>query len=264
MYAIFINMNETEITGDWIDRYNEGELNEADKAVFEERMKNSPVLRSEVLVDAALNRLLMDPEMMDLMQKIHAARSRDAGRHTPWKYWLVAASLAVLVMAGVVIFRMQLPGIRGDQAGQVTNTPGRNPGYVEQHPDGPGIPCIAAENRDMLSRRFVPLPELELLAGYATRSHPLEITSPLMDAAVPKGGRLTFTWTRPDMDETLTLEILNNRGVRVMELFPGYVTSFSLETKLLPDGLYYWKVMVDDDLVKMGRFMVLTLEKPGV
>jgi hypothetical protein len=257
-------MKETEITGDWIDRYNEGELNEAEKAVFEERMKTSPVLRSEVLVDAALNRLLLDPEMLDLLSKIHTVRNGGSGRRNFRKYWLVAASLVILAMAGGVFYMLPQPEVIVKHAVHGSGSTPSAPvsGYLQ--PAEPVLPGAPIKCPDLLAGSFMPMPELELLTGYATRSHPLEIISPVMNAAVPRGASLIFRWRGGASGDTLTLVVLNNRGRRVMEVDPGQGTSYALKTKSLPDGLYYWKMMAGDDLVIMGRFIVLTLEISGL
>ena len=63
-------MMEKDITCDWIDRYNEGELDEIERAYMQQLMRVNPWLQSEVLIDASLNRFLEEEDVLDLMNKV--------------------------------------------------------------------------------------------------------------------------------------------------------------------------------------------------
>jgi len=95
---------ETEITSDWIDRYNDAELNEAEKAIFQKRMQSNPLLRTEVYIDACLNHLLVDEEVLDLMGKIKSASRRNVGGIRQMNLLLVAASVLCFVMIGGLFY----------------------------------------------------------------------------------------------------------------------------------------------------------------
>ena len=65
-------MKDFKITSDWIDRYNDDELDESEKSFFQQRMLHDPLLRTEVYIDACVNRLFKDEDVLELMRKVQS------------------------------------------------------------------------------------------------------------------------------------------------------------------------------------------------
>jgi len=261
-------MKEHEITCDWIDRYNEGELDEQEKELFQQRMNASPLLHSEVLLDASLNRFLCDEELLDLMKKIKdvTLRTPDAGRLK--NILLIAASVLLFVMTSGLFYlfltNIPTPGImtvqdagKPDQAkngGHDTlsfTAEGQNSGKnaLSSMPD--------AVSQDLLSFNFRPLPELELLTGSVTRSEPFQLLSPNALVYARSGTDVIFEWRYNGKTDSLSMAILNNLGLTVARLSLDHTGSFILNTARFGEGLYYWKILAADDFVFMGKLIII-------
>ena len=109
-------MKDTEITSDWVDRYNDNELSENEKALFQNLMQNNPLLRTEVLIDAHLNRFFMDQDAMDLMEKVRSVTLRIEHGSRSMNYLTVAASVLCLIIFGAIGYLMhtKLVPLSGD------------------------------------------------------------------------------------------------------------------------------------------------------
>lgn len=253
-------MKETEITSDWIDRYNDGELSESERIIFEDRMKTSPLLRSEVHVDAALNRLLNDSELLDVLHKINVARGKKRNKGSELSRLVAAACIICLaIFGGTFLLNRDAgqPGIFAERS--ISPAPVCN---IQRDTcmDTTGTINIAARRSIALATNYIPLPEFEPIVGYATRTTLLRVTSPQPKATIPSGGALVFNWESMRTPLVVELEILDNRGVKVFAVHIADGSSYSFATSGLPDGLYYWKILANDDLAMMGKFLIMTLK----
>jgi len=108
-----LNMKDIEITSEWIDRYNENDLNEDEKVLFRKRMENNPLLRTEVHIDACLNELYQDDGTLDLIKKIkNINKKTDRDEGLLW-YMLIAASFLYLIAFGTMMSLVRIdPGNR--------------------------------------------------------------------------------------------------------------------------------------------------------
>ncbi len=253
-------MKEPEFTTDWIERYNEGDLDEAEKTIFEARMQSDPLLRYEVYIDASLNRFLMDGELIDLMEKVRSVSGNKCKNGRLLNYLLIAASLLCLLMiSGLFYVFRNSPAICNLSALPAADQ--RPVSADEPGPPDTSIRMIAPFTRDLLATDFKPLPEFEIIAGAVTRSHLMNLISPNAKTIVSSGTDLVFEWTWYDKAVPVSIIIFNNQGDRVSATEVLDTTSVNLKTNVLADGLYYWKILADGELVIAGRFITLTVTK---
>ncbi|MCX6267032.1 MAG: hypothetical protein NTW16_06700 [Bacteroidetes bacterium] len=261
-------MMETEITCDWIDRYNEDELDEFEKAVFQKQMLVNPLLRSEVYIDASLNRFLLDGEIIDLIGKVHSVSHRNAGDRGRMTYLLIAASVLCLVMIGGLFYLLTSGSYeRNPPAIQIeshlsrrkADGPDKSTGlekfrkpetYTAMSRQKPRHLSLAAKN-------FQPMEEFELLVGSVTRSNPFKLISPKVNISITAGAEVLFSWQCCTVAEPIYLTILNNRGIPVLETPFVYSCYYRLNTKWFSEGVYYWKIMSDEEMLLMGKLTIL-------
>ncbi|MDP1622321.1 MAG: hypothetical protein Q8M08_08270 [Bacteroidales bacterium] len=259
---------ETEITCDWIDRYNNDELNENEKAIFEERMGTNHLLRSEVHLDDCLNRFLMDEGLLDLMKKISSSSQKNQSRGSWWKPMLIAATLLCLTVMGGLFYLLQTnPGTIRQCVVSRTDQPLRehevepekltpltdfqNPLVRDQ------IPHNMAKHMFLLAEAFQPLTEFDLLIGSVTRSDYFKLITPDPVLSIPAGTRVLFSWTYDERSEPVSIILMNNKGIPVFEMPLTKKDTFVLNTGDFLPGLYYWKILAGDDLVLMGKLTIL-------
>ena len=98
---------------------------------------------------------------------------------------------------------------------------------------------------------FTPLPHLEAMVSDVSRSSDLNVIVPADGANLEN--TFQFEWQGGETI-SLTLKILDNRGVEIFSIVPEGHT-YTLPKKLEP-GLYYWKLETDEDLLYLGKFFV--------
>ena len=257
-----------EITNEWIDRYNEGALNEQEKDHFLKRLHASPILRTEVHIDACLSELYRDKETLDLMKKIHAVSQRTKNSGGTLRMLFLAASLLFLIVFGAIIYLVQL-----DPADCVVV---RNKQKTDKG-TGKGQSVIPADFKDMpvgakqvftaivhemprsrqLALNYKPLADFELLVGSVTRCAHLKLIAPPNNFIIPSGKSILFQWSYQKGQVPVSIRVYDNTGSFVFGT-PALVTSsYSMATKDWPGGVYYWKMIMDEDMIFMGKITLL-------
>jgi len=264
-------MKKNEISSDWIDRFNNNELDEYEKAIFEERMNDNPLLRSEVYLDARLNRFLMDGDVIDLMTKIKSASRRNEKGGRVMNTLMIAASVWFFAMIGGLFYFLGthttptgLSAIShpGEFERKKENESGR-PGHTSEFQysgDHGSILLKDESHKGLVIANFKPLAGFELLIGSAMRAGGFKLLSPGVILSIPGGTEVMFAWRCVDQHEPLSLSVLDNQGRMVSEIQFDHTGKYFLETKGFREGLYYWKILSGDDLMVMGKFTIL----PGI
>jgi hypothetical protein len=251
---------ENEIPFDWIDRYNEGELDEKEKAIFQKRMIDNPLLRSEVYIDACLNRFLKDVELQDLMKKIKAASHRNSGGTRLMDFLLILASILCLAVIFGIFYLVWT---------NKETTPGyflrdTAPEYqkkaAEPQKSQGTLPIQNTTNRDLIEKNFRALPGYELLIGPGAHTDQFKLISPDVNDIILPGSDVNFAWQGYDNVARLSIVIMNNQGMTISRIPLNRVSAYLLKTKGYKPGLYYWMIMQDKRMVMMGKF---TLKPPS-
>ena len=196
-------MKETEITSEWIDRYNDDELDEVEKAMFQNRMQSNPMLRSEVYIDACLNQFLGDYGLLDLMNKVGSASQRKTSSCSLINSILIIASVLLLSMiAGIFYLILTNTGTNTMRTlkhiNHVNNRTGDTPDTMNNTTKFlnfgalDSLPVIPLKSEHGLSENFESLAEFELLISSVTRSGQFRLISPEMTASVSAGAEVQF------------------------------------------------------------------------
>lgn len=260
-------MMKKQITGDWIDRYNENELDINEKALFESRMHASPLLRAEVELDACLNHLLEDEGMIDLMNKVRKASRENTHSRSRLNYLLLAASLLCFAMIGGLFYMIRSnhvitngsslePVQQRFMKDHTTVQPVFPPQFHDSGYTG-DIPAIKNPDHLVLAKKQEPLLEFDLLVGSVMRAELFTLLSPPAVVAISAGEDVLFSWKADYLSVPIHIFILDNTGACLAEIPVLNDTSWLMHTKSLREGLYYWKIMVEEDLVFVGRLTVL-------
>jgi len=96
--------------------------------------------------------------------------------------------------------------------------------------------------------------ELENILGknsLRTETYDIEITSPVMGEKIDEF--VQFSW-QTEADRQFKVIILNNKGDEVDEVSTNK-NMYTFKGSLLP-GLYYWKLLVNDDWLYTGKFII--------
>jgi hypothetical protein len=262
-------MMETEITCDWIDRYNDNQLDENERAIFEKRMAADPLLRSEVDIDRRLNHFLMDDELLDLMTKVKTVTARHARANPRMNSLLIAASLLSLALTGGMFYilwtnannnKVSVAQHASHRSLKSEAEPADDTCSFHHHGYRTQLPRYDATSQGAPGNSYEPLAEFELIVGSATRSGVFKLISPDVNLIIPAGRELNFRWRYDGNPVPVSIIILTNHGIPLKEIPLCQDGSYSLMTQGLKEGLYYWKIMTGDEMVLMGRFTLL----PGI
>jgi hypothetical protein len=82
----------------------------------------------------------------------------------------------------------------------------------------------------------------------------IEVLSPSLKQQFEVNQSITFNFKGAEMTP-ISIKIYNNKGKKVFEKNNISSYSYTLSEKLSP-GLYYWKLIMDNDLVYVGKFLV--------
>ncbi|MEI7500358.1 MAG: hypothetical protein WCK84_07895 [Bacteroidota bacterium] len=263
-----LNMSDMDITSDWIDRYNENELNEDEKIFFMKRMENNPLLRNEVFIDACLNKLYQDQGTMDLMKKIQQVSRKTDREEGILKYLLIAASLLYLIAFGAILNLIQ-----NDPVDIPNNF---NPGITEikrwpadrtfttdflkvpvQVKNITPITRSEISHKQLLALNYIPLADFELLVGSVTRSAYMSLIAPSAFLKISAGDNVIFEWIYKSGLHPISILFFNNRGNLVFEATDLRTDSYIISTKEWLGGIYYWKIIIDDEMIFMGKLTLL-------
>jgi hypothetical protein len=261
---------ETQITSNWIDRYNDDELTESERKLFQEKMKSNSLLRKEQQLDQKLNAFLADKELLDFMEQIRDLPTKSRSALKRLKKILFAASFLSLSFA-VMIFVINYYGSsaflwhrtetrRPDANFRQPLGSGQNTTSLQpESPEGEKVYPSTCQNLSGETDKYQCLPEFELLVGSIYRGTMLKMVLPDSDSSIGQHGMILFQWEIPEFDEqvSFTIEFVNNKGKKVFEspvltdtnCYPLYADS-------LGTGLFYWKILAHEDIIKMGKIAV--------
>ena len=259
-----LNMKDMEITNDWIDRYNEDELNEEEKEFFRKRLEVNPLLRTEVYIDECLNKLYQDDGTLDLVKKIQVARQKPDRRGGKLGYLLLAASMLYLIALGFVFNMMHHDPVdfssnsNSDQHEKWRGPEGRHLSSdnlkIPVHETKPAMHKGREHSGNQyLSLNYIPLSDFELLVGSVTRSSHITIKSPAANWKITAGCDVKFEWVSQNRVIPINILFYDNAGNLVFETPALLDDSYILNTKDWPGGIYYWKIILDEEMILLGK-----------
>ena len=115
------------------------------------------------------------------------------------------------------------------------------------------IPQTEEQAPELLAANFDVSDNLEDLVGEFTRSDIIKINNPSPGAEFKPGQFISFAWQQ-ERPQPHFLIIVNNQEEEIFKIF--LENGEYQYNEALPEGLYYWKLESEDDLLYVGKFFV--------
>ncbi|MBC8314119.1 MAG: hypothetical protein H8E51_01335 [Bacteroidetes bacterium] len=259
-------MTSDEHLHELISRYNEGTLEGDELERFLELLRSDPDVRLETELNKELIEFLNDRDLLAFLKAVDEVRLKRE-RNSRLNYLLIAAVMIIFVAVGC-FWIYQYSMNRFNRFPMAINQGRETPRYLEDDQQesvfsnwtSPGYPGSKWQKEvvssEILSIALTPLPYLEGLVGEAMRSTKLSLLEPPFSLRINPGDTVTFRWLRTET-ATLSIEIMDNLGNRlwIVEKLTG--DKMNLKTSQWKTGLYYWKLLADDDIVCIGKITVI-------
>lgn len=268
-------MNKNEKMHEWIDRFNDNELNGEELKKFLELLKNDPALRAELRLDKELNELLQDEGLLSLRKKIIEVRTKREDGGIGKKIFLLAASILVILVLSVILYLVVGLKTRNNKILQTNNSPANglpvnknsspelnnrknNPGKQQFMNDTlsmnrPGI--SNKQSQPLIAANYKPFPPFESLIGTHIRSEYFKLIEPFPNSHFKTKSLILFSW-ETDIFHPLTVEIMDNKGQLIFDSHPVHDKSLKVPSGTLKNGLFYFKILKEDEIVFFGKFTI--------
>jgi hypothetical protein len=185
----------------------------------------------------------------------------DRNRHFyTGKIAAVFVAFAVMIGAYFIIFDGSLPfiGTETGETDKILVDTSRHPADTKQTQDDKGtldknkpVTIDKSKPKTFKDSRYRINPSLENMIGSQLRSHRIEVLEPPNNSVLK--GRILFSWKK-DLSKPHTIKIVNNRNdVLYTYKISGKAFQFN---ESLPNGLYYWKLEDENELLHVGKFFI--------
>ena len=259
-------MTSDEHLHEWISRYNEGTLEGDELERFLELLKSDPEVRLQTKLNKEVIEFLNDRDLLAFLKvvdEVRLSRQRDSRLN----YLLIAAVMIIFVAVGCFwIYRYSMNKI--NRFPMAINQGRDTSRYLEDNQQesvfsnwiSHGYPGSKWQKEvassETLSIALTPLPYLEGLVGEAMRSTKLSLLAPPFSLRINPGDTVTFRWLRTET-ATLSIEIMDNLGNMLWTFEKLTGDKMNLKTSQWKTGLYYWKLLADDDIVCVGKIAIV-------
>jgi len=261
-------MNNFEHIYRWIDRYNEDDLEGEELARFKEILNSNQEISRLTKLDQAVNKFLKDKDLLEFRNLINEVRNMKF-RGFGLNCLMLAAIILILVSLtciwmGITTSEMYHRfSISSKVSGHVVKNSSKEKDLPDTHVSPlwkqKGFPGFVKENRppanEQFAANFTPFPAMEGLIGIMTRSVLFRLDKPALSLQVHQGDRVLFHWNQTG-NQTLSFEMITNKGVQIFYNDGLKGLEMTLDTKSYSPGLYYWKFLVDDELICAGKIAI--------
>ena len=268
-------MNRNENMHELIDRFNDNELNGEELKEFLELLKDDPTLRAEIRLDKELNEMLQDEGLLSLRKKIIEIRKDREDRGVVRRIFLLAASILVILVVSFILYLVLglktgnnkilqtnnglangLP-INKNSSLELINRK-NNPGKQQLMNDTlsknePGI--SGKQNQSLIAANYKPFPPFESLIGTHIRAEYFKLIEPLPGSHFKTNSTILFSW-ETDISHPLILEIMDNQGQLIFDSHPVRDKLLKVPSGRLKNGLFYFKILKEDEMVFFGKFSI--------
>ena len=259
-------MSDKEKLPELIDRFNNGKLSGEELSTFLEMLKTNPRLREEIRLDSELNEILANEDILELRQKILTIQKNHQKRNGPdLHFFLLAASLLLLIGIEVLLF---MNNTHRNPSKSTTLIPKHQPDLKKvpditkvEHPVIPmdtgnkGKSMIERIPETRLASNFRKNPSFENMIGATRHAGYFRMDVPEIGYRFSEKAVIQFEWNLEKQAE-IELKIMDNTGTSVHESGSLNKNRYSLPSGTLKRGLYYFKVMQNDEIIFFGKFMV--------
>jgi hypothetical protein len=260
-------MSNREKIPEWIDRFNRGDLTPELSGVLIGMTRNNPRLAEEIKLDKELNVILAQKDIIDLRKKIievHALPKKTERSHLQLLLW----AAILLLLTGIGIFLLLMRGMKSISTRSIeVNTYHKvQPGVVgvkngTRIIEGKGsMDTLNAKSGTHSKQKADNLlcyeknPSLEYLIGTTRHKEFLTMVFPANDSHVRSNEAIRFEWIHGSTG--IELSILDNTGVTVIQSGKIDTRTYSIQPNRLKKGLFYFKVLENDEILYFGKFIV--------
>jgi hypothetical protein len=260
-------MSNREKVPEYIDRYNNGELTGEDLNTFIEMLRTNPRLREEVKLDSELNEILAQTDILELRKKIlYEQKHAQKGKGPNLKSFLIAASLLFLFGIEVILIMNKTNHHPSPPIGthisnlkpelpksSFKNEIAKQTAFSETRNKASRI--IGINNDTSLSKRFRKNIAFEKMIGSTRHSGYFLMNTPRMGYIYGKKMDIHFEWNITENEE-IELKIIDNAGESVYESGLINTNRYLLPSGTLLSGLYYFRVLQNDEIIFFGKFVI--------
>ena len=257
-------MSNREKLPELIDRYNSGTLTGDELTAFLEMMNNNPRIIEEVRLDKELNEILANQDILELRKKILSVqKARDQKKGPDFHYLLLAASLLFLIGIEVILF---LNNKNPFHSAQTVQTHKITP-IINKEQGATGQQSTTGDNRiadkkipdrktdTRIAANFRINPAYENMIGATRAGGSFRMVLPVPGHIYNANSIIRFKWIRNGKD-LIELKIMDNTGLTKGETAPLKDNQYSFSAGSLKSGLYYYKVIQNDEILYLGKFVV--------
>ncbi len=259
-------MSDREQFPELIDQYNNGQLSGDQLTTFLELLKTNPRLREEVKLDSELNEILANEDILDLRQKIIVIQKKYQKRKGPdLHFFLLAASVLLLLGIEALLFMTNanrhpsnsITGISNHKQDlkQIPGISRVEHKVIPKESVNKGKNMIDQKKETMLAANFRTNPSFENMIGATRHAGYFRMDYPVIGFRFTVKEVIRFEWSM-DGQAGINLKIMDNTGTSVHESVLIRQNNYSLPPGTLKRGLYYFKVMQNDEILFFGKFMV--------
>ncbi|MDP4280519.1 MAG: hypothetical protein Q8867_00075 [Bacteroidota bacterium] len=263
-------MNDKEKLFEWIDLFNQGNLKGKELKEFYSLLEKNPRLRAEVRMDKELNDYLSEEDILELREIfLKIKKEQENSRNCDPSIFFLAASFFLLIGLVFSFFFYDISCPEKQKKNKNINQ------IITTSKDSSEIICLnnthlfpesgkrrkplkmtdRATGVNLLSERLLPDPALESLVGIAMRNNFFKMELPEYDAQFSRNERIFFKWKNSERKE-ISLFILNNTGNQELNFPDIQEDTISFHAGSLMPGLYYYKIIEDEDIVHFGKFII--------
>ncbi|HSN49853.1 MAG TPA: hypothetical protein VLR52_01395, partial [Bacteroidales bacterium] len=246
-------MSEREKYPEMIVRFNAGEMDGEELRQFLELLRKNPGLQKEVELDKEINEHLNEETILDLRRKMLLIQKKKPDDRNRNLLFLLAASLLLLLSIGIFLLtkipKIKTPSIAVTK--EIVKDSLASQEMVAGTKDSIST-LVTGEKQVILTASYQPDPAYETLVGTIMRSANFELLQPGEDQVFRKNGNILFRWEIPDAKK-LTIRIVNNRGKQILEYKKINLQQLEVPVKLMPAGLFYYKILEDDEILFVGK-----------
>ncbi|MEI6899930.1 MAG: hypothetical protein WCL00_08630 [Bacteroidota bacterium] len=266
-------MDTNRQLAEWIVKYNADELDGKELETFSAKLKTNPELRREMRVERDLTRALKERDVINLRKKMQKARpASDDSRLFAYLNWFIAACITALLIMLVhelyefdrntkMILEPIHASLRAKQLHPDREVIFPNQAEIDQATvdsmvarEARGDSSIRMAAIAMYSGLFAPLPAYERLVGDIYRGSDFKLIHPEINETFKSTEKILFKWK---MNDPYPIKIILNdhNGARISITKQIEDNTYLLGPISTP-GLYYYKIMDNDDMIYIGRFRI--------
>ena len=263
-------MIEKEKLPEWIDRYNNNDLHGKDLKEFVELLKNNPELRLDVKLDKELNDILAETDIIELRRKIIKSKISNKTNGPGLSLFLLAASVTILIGLAIFAFlwmkKTDSENLKTEYEFKIADTSihkkkqlsadeqvALDKATIDSIISRKRLGEIKTDDEILLADNYTPYLPYESMVGEISRANYFKLFKPSFTDKYGKGSVVTFNWETTSSN-SVTIIITNNKGQPVFESQPINSKNFHFDTSKLSGGLYYFKFIINDEIIYFGKF----------